>query len=443
MTKTKSPLILIMESAIDMNWPLWKKVLFRFFFIFFALYMAPWTWLDRIPNVNKITGWYHKTEDWAVRFANEKIFHIKEKLVPVSGSGDTSWGWAQLCLFLFLALIGCLIWSVIDWKRKSYNKANYWLCLFTRYYIAMFAFLYGIIKLFALQMPFPNSSLLATSLGDLLPMRLSWMFMGYSTPYQVFSGAMELFAGVLLLFRRAATFGTVVATAVFMNVMILNLSYDIPVKIFSMRLVLMCLFLLAHEYKRLLSFFVFNKPADPSSIYSVRFTKEWARATRVVLKLVFIGAAVGWMFYSTWDRNKQFNSLPPEGPITKGIYNVETYILNKDTIPPLITDTIRWQDFILEDGFGSIKTADSIFRKRYQRGYFNYNIDTTKQAINFVKSFADTSFFLSLKYSIPDSNTVRLWGKIRNDSLFIVLRKSNRHFQLAERQFHWLSEANR
>jgi hypothetical protein len=307
----------------------------------------------------------------------------------------------------------------------------------------MFAFVYGIIKLFALQMGFPNSSLLATPLGDLLPMRLSWMFMGYSTPYQVFSGAMEVLAGILLLFRRTASFGTVVATGVFINVMMMNLSYDIPVKIFSIRLVVMCFFLLAHEYKRILSFFVFNRTAEACSIYSVQFTKKWARIARVVLKLIFIGVAVGWMFYSTWDRYKQLNAPQPQGPIARGIYNVETYVINKDTIPPLITDTIRWQDFILENGFGSIKTTDSIFRKRYQRAYFNYNIDTAKHLLNFVKSFADTSFLLSMRYEIPDSSSVRLWGKLRNDSLFVFLRKSNRHFQLTERQFHWLSEANR
>ena len=50
---------------------------------------------------------------------------------------------------------------------------------------------YGIIKLFVLQMPFPQLSQLATPLGDLLPMRFSWLFIGYSVPYQFFSGAME------------------------------------------------------------------------------------------------------------------------------------------------------------------------------------------------------------------------------------------------------------
>jgi hypothetical protein len=231
------------------------------------------------------------------------------------------------------------------------------------------------------------------------------------------------------------------ATGVFANVMMMNLSYDIPVKIFSMRLVFICLFLLAHEYKRIFSFFVLNKQADGCSTYNVRFEKKWMRIARVGLKIVFIGVFVGWMFYTTLERYNQFYAVQPDGPIAKGIYQVESYVLNRDTIPPLITDTLRWQDLILENGFGSIKTTDSLFRKRYGRAYFNYKIDTLKQTLDFVKSFADTSSLLSMKYEIPGDNTVRLWGKLRSDSLYVVLRKSNRHFQLTERQFHWLSES--
>ena len=66
------------------------------------LYMAPWQWLDSLPYITKVTGWYGDLVDWSVRFANDKIFHIKKVLVPISGSGDTSWGWAQLYLFLLL-----------------------------------------------------------------------------------------------------------------------------------------------------------------------------------------------------------------------------------------------------------------------------------------------------------------------------------------------------
>ena len=85
-------------------------------------------------------------------------------------------------------------------------------------------------------MIFPNQSQLATPLGDFLPMRFSWMFIAYSTPYQMFSGAMEVLAGLLLFNRKTITLRLCVATSVFLNVMVLNLCYDIPVKIFSIHL---------------------------------------------------------------------------------------------------------------------------------------------------------------------------------------------------------------
>lgn len=116
-------------------------------------------------------------------------------------------------------------------------------------------------------MVFPSLHQLATPLGDLLPMRLSWLFIGYSSPYQIFSGVMEVFAGSLLLYRRTATLGAFVAAGVFTNVMMLNMCYDIPVKIFSMQLVAVSLFLLANESKRMICFFILNKPADTCSIY--------------------------------------------------------------------------------------------------------------------------------------------------------------------------------
>ena len=85
---------MITYPSCDMSWQLWKRIMFRFFFIFITLYITPWTWLDSILYEIKagwLTAWYSEFEDWAVRFANSKLFHLKKELVPVAGSGDTSW----------------------------------------------------------------------------------------------------------------------------------------------------------------------------------------------------------------------------------------------------------------------------------------------------------------------------------------------------------------
>ncbi|MGB8193967.1 MAG: hypothetical protein WCF67_18685 [Chitinophagaceae bacterium] len=427
------------------HWPLWRRLLFRFFFIYLVLFMQPWTWLDRaVPGVSVITQPYYTAVDWLVNKTNQWFFHVKDVLVPLGGSGDTSYGWAQLWLLLSISFVGMIVWSVIQRNKKEYTKLNYWLCLFTRYYVALVLFSYGIIKLFALQMPFPNYSELATPLGDFLPMRLSWMFIGYSTPYQVFSGLMEVVAGLLLLYRRTATLGALVATGVFMNVAAMNLSYDIPVKIYSLQMVIACLFLLAVEMDRILCFFVFNRPANACSVYHFPFEKKWTKWTRVGLKLLFIGVAVGSVLWESIDWYKQDKNSAQNMPFEAGVYEVTHYAVNNDTIAPLLTDSLRWRDVIFDNGRrGSISTSDTTFRRVYNRAYFSYKADTVKRTLNFLRRFADSIPAIALQYRIEDANTIRFWGHRKADSISFVLKKSPRHFQLAEKQFHWLSESNR
>jgi len=422
------------------SWPLLRKIVFRFLFVYFFFEIAPWTWLNEVPGVNFVIKYYLQFMDWLVHLGNAKLFHVREVLVPENGSGDTSWGWAELWLLLTLAGLGCLIWSVLDRKRANYTHLNYWLCLFARYYIAYVAFIYGIEKVFAMQMLFPSLHQLATPLGDLLPMRFSWLFIGYSTPYQVFSGIMEVTAGLLLLWRRTASLGAFFATGVFINVMMLNLCYDIPVKIFSMQMVFLCLFLLLNESKRLVCFFILNKPADLCSIYHFEYTKKWMRISRIVLKLLFIVIAVGFQINNDWGYFKLVHKEVKQQAIKNGVYEVTGYSANNTQL--LLTDSLRWKDAVFENGTGSTIVADTSFRLRYGRAYFGFKADSAQHKITIIKSL-DGSVIYNFDYVLPDTSSVRLTGKTRQGDVVINLKRTKRHFQLAEKQFHWLSEHNR
>jgi hypothetical protein len=145
-----------MEAPTTPNWSLFRKVLFRFFFIYLLLQAAPWSWLDHIPGVDFLLNYFNEFIDWMVQTANTKLFHIRKVLVSPAGSGDTSWAWAQQWLYICIAFAGCLAWSFFDRKRKNYIELNYWLCLIVRYYVITIAFGYGLSKVFPLQMPFPN-----------------------------------------------------------------------------------------------------------------------------------------------------------------------------------------------------------------------------------------------------------------------------------------------
>ncbi|HYV97179.1 MAG TPA: hypothetical protein VE967_06990, partial [Gemmatimonadaceae bacterium] len=234
-------------------WPLWQRVLFRFLFVYMLLQVAPWNWLGRVPGTRWITSGIYGGINGAVYWANAHLFHTWPVLVPTNGSGDTSWAWTQFWLYLVLAALACLVWSVADRRRPAYPWLAYWFRTGLRFYIATYALSYGIIKLFLAQMPFPTLSQMATPLGDFLPMRVSWMFIGYSSHYEFFSGAAETIAGLLLLYRPTVTLGLLAAAGAFTNVVMINLSYDVPVKLFASHLLFACVVLLAMDSKRLMS----------------------------------------------------------------------------------------------------------------------------------------------------------------------------------------------
>ena len=423
------------SSATPYVWPLWRKLLFRFTLIYALLYIAPLQWLSEIPLLSYIGQYYGAAENWLVTLANQYLFHVKDELVPPNGSGDTSYGYAQLCFYTLVGLIGTLVWTVLD-RRRNYDRLAYWFLVALRYYVALVALLYGTVKLFGMQMGFPTLSQLATPLGDLLPMRFSWLFIGYSTPYQFFSGSVEVLAGVLLLWRRTVTLGAFVATSVFLNVMMMNLCYDIPVKLFSIHLFVFSNLLMLGDIHRLLNFFVFNRPTQPKLLLT--FTDRRARVGYIALKGIFIVLFGLMPLYQAYQNSRpSANEQSTEPKLKAGFYEVADFRAD-------LPDSLRWQNVVFEDGpMGSILTTDTLFRQRYRRGYFGYALDSAQQTISFKKFASDTTFLFTLHIDRPDTNQLILRGLFRGDSLKVALRRTNRHYQLAERQFHWLSEANR
>ena len=432
-------------------WSGWKKVLFRFFFIYFLLFINPIGMSPTLPVWKYVQNGYDTAIDWVVNLADRHLLHIQPPpavSIPVNdGAGDTTYFWARLWVFALLAVIGCLVWSLLDRRRNNYDRLGYYLRTAIRYYIAFMCFQYGILKLFSLQMPTPSLSQLATPLGDFGPMRMAWMYMGYSKPFEIFAGMAEIVAGLLLFYRRTVTLGLLMALGVFINVMMMNLSYDIPVKGFSMELTLCCLVLLVWDHQRLFSFLALNRPAGDTRLYEPVDTGRGMRIARLILKLYFVYVAIGQTFYWDGNRSRQLRKAAEvAGPIHSGVYAVRVFAVNRDTIPPSFVDSVRWKDVIFDTrGRGSVNSPDTSFARKYGygRGLFHYETDSVAHLLTITKSAADHLPFMQCHYELPDSNTVLLRGRLRQDSLYVVLQRTDRQFQLSEWQFHWVSESNR
>lgn len=255
---------------------------------------------------------------------------------------------------------------------------------------------------------------------------------------------MELAVALLLLYRKTVTFGALLGAGVFTNVFILNISYDIPVKLYSMQLLISCVFLIALDWKRCLNFFVLNKPAEPTDAYEFPATRKWQRIGRIVWKIAFVVLFIIIPFNDTLNRYEIVNSATEVKPVRMGVYSIQKFAVNGDTTLISYSDDYAWKDFIFDKGgMGSVNTIDTLFRQRYRRGYFIYQPDTLSQSIKFKRAAQDSLDLFVMNYRMPDEHTIELSGQVREDSLYFLLRRTNRHFQLAERQFHWISEANR
>jgi hypothetical protein len=76
----------------------------------------------------------------------------------------------------------------------------------------------------------------------------------------------EVLAGVLLVWRRTATLGALIAAGVMANVVMLNFCYDVPVKLMSSHLLVCALLIAYSDGVRLLNAFVLNQPTPPANL---------------------------------------------------------------------------------------------------------------------------------------------------------------------------------
>lgn len=240
------------------SWTLPQKLVFRFFIIFFTLYiiMKP---NGVLPMSDWLSGIYMGPFHYFIPWAAKNILHLQNSVVvEQTGSGDTAYDYLLMLFMLTISTVGMLLWTAADRHTKNYNKLFYWLCVVVRYYVAITMVVYGGLKVVKLQFPAPSLGRLMEPVGNMSPMGLAWTYMGYSKLFNYITGCAELTVGLLLFFRRTTTLGAIVGIFVCGNVMAVNYCFDVPVKLLSTMLVVMCVFLLFRDYHRLMNFFFKN-----------------------------------------------------------------------------------------------------------------------------------------------------------------------------------------
>ena len=421
-------------NSILQPWSFVKKLLFRFCFLFFVFYI----FLNPngfFPYVDYAYNFYIPPFQKLIPWIGKHILHLSYDITAfTNGSGDTTYDYVILLFLTVLAVMGSIIWTLIDGKRKSYNTLYYWLTVILRYFLAFSMFTYGFVKIFKLQFPFPSLNTLMEPYGQSSPMGLAWNFIGYSKGYNYFTGIGEVTAGLLLLFRRTTRIGAILALIIAGNIMAINFCFDIPVKLMSGMLVVISIFLLLQQRTRLINFFFRNKATAPESMYIPSFRQKWLNLAMAIFKYAVIAFVLYSNIADAISAEKQYGEWAPKPPLY-GIYSVKTFVRNKDTLAPLTTDSTRWRNLIISyPGYSSIKMMNDRF------SYYAFQPDTVKKNI-VMYSYSDTTKKSTLAYSFIGADSMQLRGKWMGDSVFITMKKFDlNNFLLVSRGFHFINE---
>ncbi|RYZ84613.1 MAG: DoxX family protein, partial [Moraxellaceae bacterium] len=254
------------------TWKKSEKILIKFFAIFFITQIIP---LD-IHFYKEIFS-----SDWS-QLSFYDFFRLT-RYYPQWLGNESFGNWA---IAAALAIIGTAVWSASEKKPINYDILYYWLRVILRYRLALAVIAYGLIKLFPLQMPYPSLSNLHTNYGDFYGWKIYFHTLGITPGYESFLGAVEVAAGILLLFRRTTTFGAGIIMGFAGNVFAANIAYHIGEQAYSAFLLLISLFLFAYDAPRLYKLLVEGKFTKANRFKPV-FTEASLVTTRRVVRSVF------------------------------------------------------------------------------------------------------------------------------------------------------------
>lgn len=338
-----------MDSLQD-SWTRTTRVAFRFCVVYFVLYSLA----TQIAGGLLLTPRFSFPSLgvlWPMReitlWCATHIFGISTGLEYTGNSGDTAFYWVQTCWLLVVAAIVTGIWSDLD-RKGTRDAAFYkWFRFFIRMALASQMLYYGMVKVIPTQFPAPSLITLIEPVGNLSVTGLLWTSIGASPSYQIFTGCAEVLAGVLLLVPRTTLLGALICLADMIQVLVLNLTYDIGLKQFAFHLVLMTLFLLAPDLERLANLFLLDRavsaPSEPP-LFRTPHANRLARSAQIVFGIYLLG-----MFtYISQSRWYGEGGGSPRSPLY-GIWNVDQLSVDGQLRAPRLNDyDRRWRRVIFD-----------------------------------------------------------------------------------------------
>ena len=438
----------IPDTHASARWSLSARVLFRFAFVYLILYC--WPYAGKVNLFTAIPGFlFSAANEYAFAALTQlmeapwralcpwvavHVFHLHGAVTQYhpTGSGDTTLDYVLVFCFAVIAAFGAMVWTILDRRRLSYLTLYAWLRLLVGFTLAFTLLWYGFAKVYPLQFAPPTLPRLTETYGESSPMGILWTFMGASTAYTMFCGTAEVLAGLLLLFRRTTTAGALVAAAAMLNVATLNFCYDVPVKLYSVNLLAMALFLLIPDATAMMRFFFLHKPAKLEGVWLPRFERRWLRIAAATLQAV---AIVSVLYNNVWGgyQRVQRSSTTYLKPPIYGVWNIDSFTAD-GSHPAAVSEGAHWSQLAVQRLTGLyVRDAAGervMFKTTYDESKHTLAVNSTQ-----LKQKGDFS------YSQPDNQHLILRGNLDGNPIVAAFHRFDpSQFLLTSRGFHWINE---
>ena len=418
-----------MSDSTHATWPLWQRILFRFTFLLLGMLLLTFPYhRPYLPDfgvlLSPITV---MLADWAALH----LWGISFKYLPEIAN-DGVLLYTHVANTVIFALVGTGIWSWFDRKRGAYSQAHYLFRVGVRYFLATAMLTYGLVKVFKFQFYLPEPVTLYTDLGEVPRDLLFWSTMGTSRSYSIFTGSLEVLAGLLLLGRRTTLVGALLGLGIMANVLAINLSFDISVKVFSMFLCVLLAVLIAPSGLRVWDFFL-GRPSQVTKLWEPQWHPGWRRIAHIAAK-TFVVSILLFDALAPYVSTGNFNDDVAPRPPFHGAYKVTEFVRNGDSLAPDLRMESRWRRvFVHRKGFFDIQTMDDKIHD------YVLEWDTAAKQIRFLDPA--TLAFGDFEYVTRSDSTLQLSGLMNADTLAVELKMMDwRKLPLLQGEFHWTSD---
>jgi hypothetical protein len=288
-----------------------KSILY--FYLFYGVLFIPFPFYI-IPFQKNIVQFIFERP---LRFIVVNTFNI-----PIQNTEITSDSAMMYALFMLLFLLSIITVSIINlikiWKEYEDITFNIF-SIILNYYLSLQLLKYGCHKLFKGQFYLPEPNILYTPFGSLDKDILYWSTMGVSHSYNMFMGMLEIIPALLLMHKKTRVLGLLMTLAVFINIVAINFSFDISVKLYSLFLLALTIVLLLPYLNSFYSYFINSEKTTLPKHKNISFKSSFISISlkSFVILFIFTESLLPYINTMNWNDDKQLR------PYLHGAYEVQ------------------------------------------------------------------------------------------------------------------------